>query len=325
MKQSLQAGKTSSIGLDIGRSSIKAVQLQRRSDGKVALLAYGRKHLPGRREVDNIIHPQSYLSTLTNMLHSPNYGKFSGRNFAIALPSRHTYIQHNVSADEFVQQANQALGTTLEELLINTYRYNPSITVSIASTQSIIHPHLNTLSEIGTITSSDHELSATIRTLNITNQPTLIVDIGSTETVIGIYNHLLLSTVKVDFGVHTLVDILAKQLNMTSDEANELLFGFGFLPSSLRVKIREISKEAMAPLLANLAKEIKRYSAQEIILCGGGAAIPGIAQYIESKIQIPVNVADLWRKIGRYPLKPLPKKIAPMFTTAVGLALLDLE
>ncbi len=326
MKRFLQTGKNSSIGLDIGRNSIKAVQLHKRDDGKIALLAYGRKNLNTNKNVDSILHPPHYLAALHSILQSPNYGEFSGRNFALALPNRHTYVQYNVSADEFVQQANQALGTTVDELIINTYRKTPTLAVSIASVQTIITPHFNALSNIGSVTNSDHELSAAIRTLkNLNNQPTLIVDIGSNDSGIGIYNSMLMATQKVDFGIHTFCDYLAKKLNISYDEAGELLFNFGFLPSSVQLNIREASKVVMQPLIKSLLTNIETYNIGRVVLCGGGASIPCVAQYIQENSNVKTIIIDPWDRIGKYPLKPIPKKIAPIFATAVGLALLDLE
>ncbi len=324
MKHFLQTEKNSSIGLDIGRSSIKAVQLHRRDDGKIALLAYGKKNIPNTRNVDTVLHPSHYLPVLLSILRSPNFGEFVGKDFVVALPNRHTYIQHNVSADEFVQQANNVLGTTVDELMINTYRHSPSLSVSIASAQTLLDQHLSTLADIGTVTNSDHEISATIRTLNTLTQPTLVVDIGTTESTVGVYSTLLISAQKVDFGVYTLCSFVARQLNLTYNEANEMLFNFGFLPSSLQLKIREISKVAMLQLIKNLKNNIEVYNTKQIILCGGGAAIPGIAEYIQENINTTTSIANPWERIGQYPLKPIPKKIAPSFTTAVGLALLDL-
>lgn len=325
MKRFLQTGKNSSIGLDIGRSSIKAVQLQKRRDSKIALLAYARVNINNNRRVDSILHPSQYLPALQNLLQSPNYGEFSGRNLAIALPDRHTYIQHNVSADEFVQQAIKSLNTTVDDLIINTYRHSQSLSVSIASAQTIIAAHLNALSELGTVTNSDHELSAAIRTLGITAQSAIIVDIGSNETIVGVVNALVISTQRLTLGVDSFAALLAEKLNMPVNETSELLFSLGFLPGALQVKIREASKLVLAPLFSALQNIIPAYNTEQLILCGGGAVIPGIEEYMQSILDIPVTIADPWKRIGKYPLKPIPKKIAPLFATAVGLALLDLE
>lgn len=324
MKRFLQTDKNSSIGLDIGRNSIKAVQLRRREDGNIALLAFGKKNIPNTRNVDTILHPSHYLPALFSILHSPNYGEFVGKDFVVALPNRHTYIQHNVSVDEFVQQANNALGTTVDELMINTYRHSPSLSVSIASAQTLLDQHLSALADIGTVTNSDHEISAAIRTLNTLTQPTLVVDIGSTESTVGVYSTLLILAQKVDFGVYTLCNFVARQFNLTYTEASEMLFSFGYMPSSLQIKIRQASKVAMLQFIKNLKNNIEEYNVKQIIVCGGGAAIPAIAEYIQENVNITTTIANPWERIGQYPLKPIPKKIAPIFATAVGLALLDL-
>lgn len=315
----------SSIGLDIGRSTIKAIQLQKREDGKIGLLAYGVSTQPNKKAVDSVLHPHNYHSLLANLLQTPNFGTFIDREFVVSLPSRHTYIQHNVPSDMFVQQANKKLGTTIEDLLINTHKYNESNSVSIATAQNIFQPHFDTLNAHGLVIQTDHEITAAIRSINTASRQTLFVGLGAYSTTIGIYNSYLISAENVEFGTHHFIDNLSQVLNLTFDQAKELLFNFGFLPSSVRIKIIEVSKDIMAEFIKTLHHIIDYVNPDNIILYGGGASIPGIADYLQIEFKIPVTVGNPWQRIGKYPLKPLPRKVAPMFATAIGLAILGLE
>lgn len=95
--------------------------------------------------------------------------------------------------------------------------------------------------------------------------------------------------------------------------------------------------EAMAGVLVDLANELRRsleyYSTrysqtpQRVLLCGGTAKMPNLAEFLSEQLGIPVEVAN--------PIKNLKIKvtnvsdrylseIAPMFPVAIGLAIRDM-
>ena len=62
----------------------------------------------------------------------------------------------------------------------------------------------------------------------------------------------------------------------------------------------------------------------KILLCGGGANLKGLSNFLSSELKIPVGVANTWTNIQREPLKDIPKLPAEKslcYTTALGLAL----
>jgi type IV pilus assembly protein PilM len=60
-----------------------------------------------------------------------------------------------------------------------------------------------------------------------------------------------------------------------------------------------------------------------IILSGGGALIPYLPEFVQSKLNIPIEIANPLRNIEYDPdifSSIQPEKIAPLLSVAIGLA-----
>jgi len=91
--------------------------------------------------------------------------------------------------------------------------------------------------------------------------------------------------------------------------------------------------KATAPLLDDLVKQAKKCIAyyqthdgriEQVLLCGRGANLKGLSDFISSKLKIPVKLANPWVNILPEPLKEVPGlsfKDSLGYTTALGLAL----
>jgi type IV pilus assembly protein PilM len=63
-------------------------------------------------------------------------------------------------------------------------------------------------------------------------------------------------------------------------------------------------------------------SIEKIVLAGGSAYVPGLAQYLAEQLNVPVHLGDPWARIV-YPedLSPIVAEIGPAMAVAVGLAM----
>jgi len=66
--------------------------------------------------------------------------------------------------------------------------------------------------------------------------------------------------------------------------------------------------------------------AEKIVLSGGSALLPNLANYLSKVLNIKVIIGDPWARIS-YPvdLAPLLNEIGPRMSVAVGLAMRELE
>ncbi len=100
--------------------------------------------------------------------------------------------------------------------------------------------------------------------------------------------------------------------------------------------------EALTPSLTDLVEQIKKHldfyqthvihehlppdgkGAKNIFLCGGGANLKGLTDFLSSELKIQVNLGNPWINILPEPLKEVPElpfQESLRYTTALGLAL----
>jgi type IV pilus assembly protein PilM len=92
--------------------------------------------------------------------------------------------------------------------------------------------------------------------------------------------------------------------------------------------------DAILPVLSELATELRRSldyyrsraagkNVDRVILCGGTASLPGIDQFLQAELQVPVQIANPFSGLSvttkSFDSRYL-ESIAPVFTVAVGLA-----
>ena len=123
---------------------------------------------------------------------------------------------------------------------------------------------------------------------------------------------------------------LQKELNLPEDMATNLLNGEP--PPELDIdKATRIISEVGAELSDSIEMAISYFrstvdldSLDIIMLCGGGSSIPGLPALLETRNNVPTNVANPLRSIEFDPkLFPDgdPDRIAPTLMVAIGLAL----
>jgi cell division ATPase FtsA len=92
--------------------------------------------------------------------------------------------------------------------------------------------------------------------------------------------------------------------------------------------------DAILPVLSELSTELRRSldyyrsraagkNVDRVILCGGTASLPGLDQYLDQELQVPVQVASPFNGLSVATRNFDPsyvQAIAPLFTVAVGLA-----
>ena len=90
--------------------------------------------------------------------------------------------------------------------------------------------------------------------------------------------------------------------------------------------------ETISPIVNEMKYAIGLFSSknnkktEKIILSGGSALLPNLANYLTKVLDIKVIVGDPWSRIS-YPvdLKPLLNEIGPRMSVAIGLALREIE
>jgi type IV pilus assembly protein PilM len=162
------------------------------------------------------------------------------------------------------------------------------------------------------------------------NETVLIVDLGRKSTSAAIFDKYIRVTGSILTGGDNLTQKIANVLKIDKTEAENLKLK---KDDKEAIKVREAIDTELTEITREIDRMIKYYyekinkenTVTKILLCGGTASLPGLAEYFTEKLDIPAIVGNPWSNISVYPIKPVPKDEAPLYTNAIGLALVGLE
>ncbi|MBI2626166.1 MAG: type IV pilus assembly protein PilM [Candidatus Nealsonbacteria bacterium] len=159
----------------------------------------------------------------------------------------------------------------------------------------------------------------------------MLIDIGARSTTISIVDQ---GTVKVSHSFDTagndFTNLISRGLSLGIGEAEETKKKQGILTGTLAVK------ESILPMIDLILSEAKKISQnfylssnkknQKIILAGGSAFMPGLADYFSETMEVSVEIANPFANLYYPPiLEDVLRKMGPSYAIAVGAAMRGLE
>lgn len=187
---------------------------------------------------------------------------------------------------------------------------------------------------------------------NLSPVPILLIDLGATGSSFIIFSgHSLRFTSSIPISSNKLTEAIAQDLRVDLKEAEKLKIKYTFEGIKKIISDDETSGKgfsnkriftAMAPVLVNLVEQIKKYlsyyqthashehlpsenrGVQKIVLCGGGANLRGICDFLSAELRLPVELGNPWVNILPEPLREVPELSygeSLKYTTSLGLAL----
>lgn len=204
-----------------------------------------------------------------------------------------------------------------------------------AAPKSIIEKYIATAKGAGiTLVSLETEAFALIRAL-LGNDPTpsVIVDIGALRSNILMVDHgIPMLSRSVEVGGKKCTEAIAQSLKIGLGQAEAMKRDAGTSPLSgtSRGVLPEIVREVLQPLINELRYSFNVYRsratlarpAERILLTGGGAGIPGLAEFIGSEFNLLAFLGNPWERVTFHPdLKDTLYGFGTKFSVAIGLAL----
>lgn len=203
----------------------------------------------------------------------------------------------------------------------------------VAAPKNIISRYLAILEAADIIpTAVETEIISSARALSrsVTGMKTvMIASIGARTTDLAIIHEGLLTyTRSISVGGEAISKAVAQGLGFEFTQAEEYKKTYGLTQDQLQGKIQQL----IQPIIDTVIVEIKRSLAfyeehhgnetiRTIILNGGTAGLPGLAQHMAGSLKLDVTPANPWvgiQKDARF--KALDTQ-GPVFAVAVGLAL----
>jgi type IV pilus assembly protein PilM len=167
------------------------------------------------------------------------------------------------------------------------------------------------------------------------DETTMIVDLGRIKTGVYIVSRGFVSFVSdIDIGGKDIISALVKEMNMTPEEAKAL-----YKKIEQNEKPEKEEYEAVLSVFSALKEEInkhfifwhthkdkndrKKESIKKIILCGSGATLFSLQEYLSAGLRTPIDIANVWGNLFSFEEK-IPKisfHDSLLYSTAIGLAM----
>lgn len=337
------------VGLDIGTKSIKFVQLKKK--GKLTkLVGYGQVELPDNYIIEGIISETEKTAKLCkDFLAKVPWGKITATRVNVSLSESKVFTRiltlphtdEKSRNDAVIWEANQIVPMSVSDLYIDWQLIGPNNEdpktddiIFAAAPKSIVNSYIQLIDLLGfEVMGIEINLGAVARAVvpnKNKNETVLIVDLGRKSTSAAIFDKYIRVTGSILTGGDNLTQKIAQVLKIDQNEAENLKLKKDDKNAikareAIDTELTEITKELDRMITYYYEKINKENTVSKILLCGGTASLPRLADYFTEKLNIPTEVGNPWSNISVYPIKPVPKDEAPLYTNAIGLALVGLE
>lgn len=340
------------VGIDIGSSSIKVVEL-RRERGFAALSTYGELQLGpyAHTEIGRAtnLDPATLSEALTDILReaavkSKNaaFGISYAASFLtiITLPTR----EENTLASMVPIEARKYVPVPIGEVTIDWFvipeprgeerdTARPGVTrVLLAAIHNEALAKYRAVAKRATLVTGFTELEAfsTIRSSVLEGDGTVaIVDLGAATTKLYVVaGGIVQRTHSVPVGSQDMTLSLAQALTLPVADAEELKRQTGLSESGNDPRLKQSVEFALSRILSEAHRVMRAYEGAtrakitKVILAGGGALLRDLPAYAAALFGRKVVLADPFAKV-EYPafLEATLKEAGPSFAVALGVAL----
>ena len=337
------------IGLNLGKSSIRAVELEKRHDG-IAVNNFGAYDNP-RLDLDSQekIDIEGFAKSLSSFLSEVG---FSTPNVVVGLNESNVFMRiislPNMSDHELKTsvkyEAEQYIPLPMDQVNLSYQKLDPDyldkdkINVQIvAAKKDVLENYLSISKKAGLVVKAiEPETIALGRVLGDTkDQPigTMILKIGYSGTLVEVvYGGFVRFTRAIPIGGETLTKSIQQTLGLELAQAEEYKKAYGLDQSQGDGKVYEVLK----PVIDSLILEVKRANVffskhnssdtiNRVMITGGTALMPGLLMYMASNLDLEVQVANpVANLIVSSKLEKRKNELieqAPRYSTAIGLAL----
>lgn len=349
------------LGIDIGASSIKIVQL-RKKGGKAVLETYGALSLGPYAGVEvgraTILPPEKIILALADILRE---AKTTSKRGGVTIPFGSTLM----SVIEMPAVNDKELATMIP---IEARKYIPVPITEVSLDWTIIprdevgvegqEPtpladarkkvemqsillvaiHNETLREYQNIVQKvgldanffEIEIFSTIRAvLDKNTAPAMILDLGAATTKLYIVDRgIVRASHTINRGSQDITMAIATTLSVSPDQAEIMKRTIGWSKEPKHTDIADAISITVDHILSEAKHVATNYQArhsksiERTILVGGGSSMKGFVEPAQAHLEMPVELGDPFGKVQAPAfLTEVLRKNGPEFTAALGIAL----
>jgi type IV pilus assembly protein PilM len=343
--------KSSTFGLDIGISNIKAVWLNREKD----LISYISAHSavtpsPGIQSESPFDH-QELAQTINKLIAD---AKITETRVSIALPENHIFtkvIDMPVLSDKELSsaiywEAEEHIPASIDTMSLswsvikkpNQAKSDQKMQVLlVAAPNQLIKRYQSILELAGlSVVSIETETLSIIRGVFKEDYPptSIIMNFGTMTTTLAIVQAgVIVFTYTIPLGGVALTRAIASDFGLSLDQAEEYKKTYGLSDKNLSGKVGK----SIEPIFTNIIMEVKKAIAfynekyknespiSQLILAGATANLPGIDVFFVKNIGIETVIANPFKMLN---INGVPNNLqisGPEYAVACGLALKEYE
>lgn len=337
---------TNYIGIDLGSSGIKVVEMRKEGDS-IRLLNYGFSENRDFKPHDWHKNPSQTARVIRSICSEAG---IVSKNTISALPTFSVFSSilnlSSVSKKDIASavhwEAKKVIPLPLEEMILDWKRIDDesdpnNIRVLLTGApKTLVKKYIEIFKEAQlNLLSLETETFSLIRALLGNDRSTIMmVEIGSTTTDISIIDKSIpMLNRSIDVGGYTITKSITEHLQIDPEKAEQFKYDLGI--SHMDTEMEEIPKsiiETISPIINEIKYAMNLFESkygkktEKIILSGGSSLLPNLSKYISNLMNINVIIGDPWTRVA-YPqdLRPLLNEIGPRLSIAIGLAMRELE
>ena len=339
------------FGLDIGRSSIKVMQLEHNTGKVPEIIGYGTAEFDVKALNEGVIvKPEAIAEAMHDLFRHKLNGEITTRRTAMALPGYRTFTRsiqlpklgptelHEAVQLEVEQYVPMALQDLYLDYIITGTTNEASNIFVVAVPKKIVDSYLDLSAKLGlepvliepTVTAGARFFARDRHS----DMASIIIDFGSLTATISIYDKTIVANSTVSAGGLVFTEAIRNQLGVSQEEAGDIKTKFGLDVSKYQKQVAA----ALEPSLDKIVTEIRRmlryyeehYNMQnggisQIVTLGGGANMPGLSDYLTNALKVPVRTHEHPWAVFKYDhdLKLPIEADRLMYATVAGLSLLN--
>lgn len=351
--------KYNAFGLDINDSSIKMIKLSK-NGANFAIDSYNMiKINPGIVEAGVIKNQKALTEAIKSARKTIKGKKITTKYVVASLPEEESFLQviqmPKMSKEELrsaiVFQAENYIPLPISEVYLDFKAIVPikdsldHIDVLVVATpKKVVDLYVSCIKSAGLIpvameVESQSLLNAVIKGER-TEFPVAVIDMGENTTDFMVFcGHSIRFTYSIPISSAQLTLAISQDLKISPEKAEEIKLKYGIAGSDKKMPA-EASKavDSQIKLLDNLVNQIRKYidfyqdhashehlfapsGIKKIILCGGGATLKGLPEFLSKQLSLPAEMGDPFANIPFAKKSKTKPEDFLVFATALGLAI----
>ncbi len=338
------------LGIDIGDSSLKMVELKKKNR-KISLSNYAFSENVSEVNFTKI-EDVNYLAKVIAKVRSD--AGITARKVTASLPTFAVFSSiinlSNVDKKNISlavnEEAKKVIPLPLEEMILdwkiipdesgNTPTKGNMRVFLTGSPKKLVRKYIDVFKQAKlNLVSLETETFSLVRSLLGDDKSTvMITEIGANSTDIFIVKESIpVLNRSLTVCASTVTKALAEKMGMTYAQAEQFKFDLSVtLGADEKEALPKLIAETLEPIVTEMQYMLDFFHSQnggdveKIVLSGGGAMLLNLADYLSKRLNKKVIIGDPWNRID-YPeeLKPVLSEVSSKLAVAIGLAMREIE